>query len=121
MLEDAEIDSGRAFRCAAQRALIHEDDAGNLLVPREFFERACGVLAGETFGAEEVFVEDAVNEGAFAAAADSGDAGEDAERNFNVELLQVVLAGPGEFEPRSGPAALVRDGNGFGAGEVGGG
>src|SRR5882757_2949823 len=86
----------------------------------EFAEEMGGVAA---FGLAECLhqgaVEDLMDEGGFAGAADSGDADEEAEGNVDVDAAEVVDAGAGEFEVlAAGFAAVLGDGDGEAAGEV---
>ncbi len=74
--------------------------AGEGLVRAGFFARAV-----EIFG--ERAVENVVDEGAFAAAADAGDDGHDAERNADVDVLQIVFARAGDGEPLAGERARL--------------
>ena len=62
-----------------------------------------------------------MDEGAFAGAGDAGEAAEDAEGEFDIELFEVILAGAGDFEVVLGFAPGGGDGDGFAAGEVVGG
>lgn len=54
------------------------------------------IRGGFEFGFEE-WVEDVADEGAFAGAADAGDADKAAEGNFGGEVFEVVEGGAGEF------------------------
>ena len=72
-----------------------------------------GVRRGFGFGAVELAGECAGeridDERAFAGAADAGDADEQAKRNFDVDVLQVVGGGAGELQ-RAGLGRLAADG-----------
>src|SRR5258708_11687634 len=86
----------------------------------EYAEEMGGVA---TYGLAECLhqgsVEDLVDEGGLAGAADSGDADEEAERDVDVDAAEVVDAGAGEFEVfATGLAAVFGDGDGEAAGEV---
>jgi hypothetical protein len=74
----AGVDGGGAARRATGRGLIDHDDLGDFFGAGETAAGTGVVFGGFAFEAEEVFVEDLVDEGAFAAAADAGDAAEDA-------------------------------------------
>ena len=77
------------------------------------------LLARAVDGFGERAVENVVDERAFAAAADAGDDGHDAERNADGEVLQVVFAGAGDGEPFAGERArLGAMQHGGGAGEI---
>ena len=68
----------------------------------------------EVLRREEVPVEDVVDERAFAGAGHAGDAGENAQRKIDVELLQVVLASRlSTGDERARLAALRRDRDGL--------
>ena len=75
-------------------------------VPVSVIVRA-GLLARAVDGLGERAVEDVVDEGAFAAAADAGDDGHDAERNAQIHVLQIVLARAGDGEPLAGERARL--------------
>ena len=76
-----------------------------------------GVLAIESL--HEGSVEDLVDDGGFAAAADSGDTAEEVEGNVEVDAAEVVDACSGELEVlAAGFAAVLGYGDGEAAGEV---
>ena len=84
-------------RRVAQRLLIDADDLVDLLDAADRFVCAGdGARAVERFG--ELVVEDVFDERALAAAADAGDGGERAERNLDVDVLEVVVAGADDVE-----------------------
>jgi len=86
----------------------------------ELAEEMRGVAAfGLPEGLHQGSVEDLMDEGGFAGAADAGDADEEAEGNVDVDAAEVVDAGAGEFEVlAAGFAAVLGDGDGEAAGEV---
>ncbi len=64
-------------------------------------------------------VEDLVDDGGLAAAADAGDAAEEVEGDVEVDAAEVVDAGSGELEVlAAGLAAVLGDGDGEAAGEI---
>ena len=98
--------------------LIDADDLVDLLGAGEGFVRA-GLFARAVDGFGERAVKNVVDERAFAAAADAGDDGHDAEGNADGDVLQVVLAGAGDGEPLAGERArLGALQHGGGAGEI---
>ena len=121
VVEDAEVECGGGFRRPRKLRLIHEDDLRNLPRADELLQGTRLVPARDAFCVQQIFKEHAVDERALARTAHAGDAREDAERNFDREVLQVVLARALDAEPRGGLAAHLGDGDGLGAGEVGGG
>ena len=61
-----------------------------------FVRTGHGARAMQRFG--ELVVENVFDERALAAAADAGDGGERAERDFDVDVLEVVVAGADDFQ-----------------------
>ena len=86
----------------------------------EFAEEVRRVAAfGLAEGLHEGPVEDLMDEGGFAGAADAGDADEEAEGNVDVDAAKVVDAGAGELEVfAAGFAAVFGDRDGEAAGEI---
>ena len=63
--------------------------------------------------------QDVVHQRALARAGDTGDGGDDAERNPEIDVLEIVLACAGEREPAWADATTFkRHGDGFRAGEI---
>ena len=108
-IEGTEENGGRGARGAGDGGLIDEFDAGEVLGAFEFLDGrgvAFGFLA-ELAG--EVQIEDVVGEGGFAGAGDAGEADEEAEREIDVEFLEVVAGGAADGEEFfGGLAAGVR-------------
>ena len=71
-----------------------------------------------TFGAEEISIEHVVNERGLARARYAGDAGKNAKRNFNVDVLQIMLARTGDLDERSGFAPRLWEWNRFAPAQV---
>ena len=116
--EDLGVGGGVGARRAADGGLVDADDLVDLLGAGEGVVRA-GFLARAVDGFGQRAVEDVVDEGAFAAAADAGDDGHDAEGNADGEVLEVVLARAGDGEPLAGEGArLGALQHGDGAGEI---
>ncbi len=116
--EDLRVGGRVGARRAADGRLVDADDLVDLLGAGEGVVRA-GLLARAVDGLGERAVEDVVDEGAFAAAADAGDHGHDAERDADGQVLQVVLARAGDGEPLAGEGArLGAVQHGGGAGEI---
>ena len=117
--EDAGVGGGVGSGGAADGRLVDVDDFVELVEAGDAFVGR-GVVAGavEVFGGG--FGERFVDEGAFAAAGDAGDAGEEAERQFEVDVFQVVAAGAIEVQQALVVARGARGGHGdgFAAGEV---
>ena len=77
------------------------------------------LLARLAFRLQEIPVEDVVDERRFAGTGNAGDAGENAERNVDVDVLEIVLARAGDLDRPRGD--LRRDfgiGMRFSPGEV---
>ena len=93
--------------------LVEVFDAFDLLVRR-------GAIAGAVETAGEGLVERLDDERGLAAAGDAGNAGEDAERDFGGNVLQVVAgrADDADHLLLVGPAAFCGDGDFFLAGEI---
>ena len=102
--EDAGVGRGIGARGAADGGLIDLDDFVELVDADD-----AAVLAGFFAGAVEFFgegaVEDVVDEGGFAAAADAGDDGHDAEREVGGDVLEVVGVGVFDGDPVAGEGA----------------
>ena len=99
--EDAGVGGGVGARGAADGGLVDLDDFVELVgavdgfVLAGFFARAVELLG-------EGAVEDVVDEGAFAGAADAGDDGHDAEGEVRGDVLEVVRGGVLDGEPAAG-------------------
>ena len=102
--EDLGIGGGVGARGAANGGLVDADHLVKLLGAGERVVRAW-VLARAVDGLGQGAVENVVDQSAFAAAADAGDHGHDAERDADGDILQVVLAGSGNGEPLAGEGA----------------
>src|SRR4051794_5380543 len=98
LVEDAGVRSRVRTRCATDRRLVDVDDlveclgAFDLLVPAGNLTRAVDLL-------HQRGVKDVADERALPAAAHARDCDETAERDLDVDLLQVVLAGAAHGEP----------------------
>ena len=90
LAEELRVRRGIRARRAADRRLVDVDDLVDQLEAVDAI-----VLAGRVDGVVEVprqrLVEDVVDERRLAGAADAGDGDEDAERDLDVEVLEVVL------------------------------
>ena len=107
--EDAGVRGWIRARGAADGGLVDLDDLVELVDADD-----AAVLAGIFAAAVEIFcqrpIEDVVDEGGFAAAADPGDDGHDAEREVGGDVLEVVGRGVFDGDPVAGEFAR------FGAG-----
>ena len=115
VVEGLDVGDGVGARGAADGGLVDEDDvvevlgAGELAV--EVRGVACAVGLAERL--HEGAVEDLMDEGGFAGAADAGDAAEQVERDVEVDAAEVVDARSGELEVfAAGLAAVLGDGDG---------
>ena len=63
--------------------------------------------------AKQIPIKDVVNQGRFAGTGNAGDAGENAERKIDIDILQIVLARAGDLDRRSRFAARFRNRNRF--------
>ena len=117
-VEHARVGGGVAARRAADRRLIDVDHLVDVLEPADAVEAAgCVVRAVEM--TRERAVERVVHERRFARAGDARHDREDAERDAQRHVLQVVLAAAGQHERlRAGRAALLRRGDRAPPGEV---
>ena len=120
VVEGLDVGDGVGARGAADGGLVDEDDVVEVMGAGEFAEEMRGVAAfGLAEGLHEGAVEDLMDEGGFAGAADAGDADEEAEGDVDVDAAEVVDAGAGEFEVlAAGLAAVFGDGDGEAAGEI---
>ncbi len=125
VVEGLDVGDGIGSRGAADGGLIDEDHVVEVMSAGEFAEEmgsgaaafGLGVLLAQ--GLHEGAVEDLMDEGGFAGAADAGDADEKAEGDVDVDAAEVVDAGTGELEVfAAGLAAVFGDGDGEAAGEV---
>ena len=83
-------------RRSSDGGLIYHNDVGNQLRPSNGFESARRFLEfplGFFYGR----IEDIMHKSRFSASADSGDAGENSERNPDIQMLQIVPAGIDEL------------------------
>ncbi len=107
-IADRREDAGVCRRIGARRAadgrLIDAHDLVDLLGAGERVVRA-GLFARAVNRLGQRAIENVVDEGAFAAAAHAGDDGHHAERDAQIEVLQVVLARSGDGEPLAGERA----------------
>ena len=111
-IERLEIRDRVGSRRAADRRLVHEDDVGDELRPFELAVRADAAIP-VALGALQRGVDHVVDERALARAADAGHAGQHAERNLDVDVLEVVLRRAEDPQPlvRSDAAASAGTGN----------
>ncbi len=95
-VERLEIGGRIRTRCAANRRLIHNDHFPDIRIAfqthTEFLDAAANTLRGERL------VQHVMNECGLAGAADAGDYRERSERDHQIQVLEVVQAGPIESE-----------------------
>ena len=109
--EDAGVGGGVGAGGAANGRLVDVDDFVELVKAGDaFVGRRVVASAVEVFGGG--FGERFVDEGAFAAAGDAGDAGKETERQFEVDVFQVVTAGAIEVQQALVVARGARGGHG---------
>ncbi len=120
IVEGFDICNWIGSRGAADGGLVDEDDVVEVVGTGEFAIEVCGVGAfGLAERLHEGAVEDLMDDGGFAGAADAGDAAEEAEGDVDIDAAEVVDAGAGEFEVlAAGLAAVFGDGDGEAAGEI---
>ena len=112
VVEDAHVGGGVGARCAADGRLVDLDDLVDVvdafdgLVGQGGAERVVEVLG-------EDGLEGVVDEGGLAAAADAGDADEEAQGQVEVDRAEVVAGSPFQYDMLT---ALV--GSAFGEGNV---
>ena len=121
VVPSAEVDNGRRAGGFAGRGLVDHDDFADVFDAGEFFDRAGVFLDGFAAFAEEIAVEEAVDEGGLAGTGDARHAGEDAEREVGVDFFDVVERGAAELEKFLRFAAFRWNGNRSAAKEVVGG
>ena len=96
-IEHAGVGGGVRGRRVAERLLIDADHFVDQLDAADRFVRAGnGARAVQRFG--ELVVEHVFDERALAAAADAGDGDERAEREFDVDVFEIVVARADDFE-----------------------
>ena len=105
VVEDAGVGRRVRARRAADRRLVDVDDLVDLLDPVDPVVRA-GAQPRAVQAVGDRAVEDLVDERRLARARDAGDAGEDAERELDVDALEVVLARAADDELAARRAAL---------------
>ena len=94
-VERADIAGGIRPRGAADRRLVHHHHVFDLLVAGDGAMTARGFV-GFVFQFAERVVENILNQRGFPRAADAGDADQPVQRNLDIDVLQVVLAGAQE-------------------------
>ena len=99
------VGGGDGARRGADRRLVDHDDLVDELQAADVLETLPRALAAPAL------VEDVVEEGALARARDARDAGEDAQRQADVEMPEVVLVGVPDEEEAAGFAAPLGDGD----------
>src|SRR5258708_1833338 len=116
--EDSRIRGGIRTRSAADGRLINFDDLVDLIGADDFAMRAGRFLGAIEF-LREGAVENVVDERGFAGAGDTGDDGEEAEGQRDIEILQIVCSGAEDLNCFAvEAAALFRNGNARGSAEV---
>ena len=58
------------------------------------------LLGRLAFGLQQIPIKDVVDERRFAGTGNAGDAGENAERDFDIDVLQIVFARAGDLDRR---------------------
>ena len=106
-IERLEIGDRVGSRRAPDRRLVDEDDVGDELGAFELAMRADAAIP-VVLGALQRRVDDVVHERALARAADAGHAGQHAERNLDVDVLEVVLRRAEDPQALVGRAAARR-------------
>ena len=86
-----EVNDGAGARRARERRLVHHHHVAHGLRAREPTARARFLVGERASQLEQIAVKHFVNERAFAGAGDAGDAGENAERELDVDAAQIVL------------------------------
>ena len=116
--EDAGVGGGIRARGAADGRLVDFDDFVEML-EAENGAMGAGSFAGTIKLLREGAIENVVDQRGFAGAGNAGDDGEQAEREFDVDVFQVVGVGTEDFERFAvGFAALRWHGNFQVAGEI---
>ena len=98
VVEEIGVGGGVGTGGAADGTLVDVDDLIQVFQPLDGIVLA-GVGLHAVEGHAQLFIEDLVDERGFAAAADAGDAGEGAQGDGHVHVLQVVLPGAPDGEP----------------------
>src|SRR5260370_1376917 len=109
VVEGLDVGDGVGARGAADGGLVDEDDFVEVVGAGEFAVEGGGICAiGLAESLHECSVEDLMDDGGFAAAADSSDAAEEGQGDVDVDAAEVVDAGSGELEGlAAGLAAVV--------------
>ena len=73
--------------------------------------RARLLLACLAFRPQKIPIKHIVNQGRFSRTGNAGDAGENAERNFDIEVLEIVFGRAGDFDqPMKTSSAILESG-----------
>ena len=91
-----EIKNRRRARGARKLRLIDHHHFADPVRARDRFARAGLLVARLPFRLEQVPIKDVVDQSGFAGTRNAGDAVENSERNFDVEILEVVLSRAGD-------------------------
>ena len=76
--------------------MIDHHDVANAVRAGDRFTRPRLLLARLSFRLEQVPIENFVDKRRFARSGNAGDADENAERNFDIEVLEIVFARAGD-------------------------
>ena len=106
LVKDSRIGRGIGARRASDRALVDADDLVQLAVPIHRLVLPHDLMSTVQFICQSL-VEDLIDQGALAGARHSRHAGEDSQREPDVDVLQVILRSTADRQPAGGrPAAL---------------
>src|SRR5439155_23201158 len=97
-VEDARVGGGIAAGCAADGRLVDHDHLVEQFLPADFPVRAGPFLRAEPVP-EQRAAQDVIDERALARAAHAGDAGESADGDARVDVLEVVCGRAANLQP----------------------
>ena len=98
---ESKIENRRRARGARQHRLIDHHDVADAMRARHRLARARFLLGGRAFGLKQVSIQDFVDERRLSGSGNAGDAVENAQRNLDVEILEIMLPRAG-YSDRSG-------------------
>ena len=117
-IEYSDIDGrSRSWR-SGQRRLIYQDDLIEIMGTNEAVTNPGCFFARTAFQTDQILVENILNQGALSGTRHTGDTTENIEREFDVDIFEVVLTSTNYFEKPDRLSAMLRRENALSAGEI---